>query len=357
MLRTLFFFLKLAVLLAVAVWLAGQPGQVSLVWLGWRVDTSVGILLAAVLVLAVIVALIYRLWRFLVRSPAEIARSRHEKRRRQGYRALTQGMVALAAGDAIEAERQSKKADILLNEPPLTLLLAAQAAQLNGDEAAATRYFEAMLARPETSFLGVRGLLMQAMRGGDDRAALGYAGRALAERPNTPWAAEALLDLQLRAGQWQAAAATLKQARKLKVVDDARAHRIRAVMLTEEARVEATTRATLDRYASLFNARDWDGVRALVSDDCRLDLVSKSQRRGKQVGAYFARYEKEDVALRVGRLEGRLACAAYAKGSAAGADRPAYFILLELEAGLVAAIRDFRYVPYISAEADFEILA
>ena len=28
-----------------------------------------------------------------------------------------------------------------------------------------------------------------------------------------------------------------------------------------------------------------------------LDLVSKSQRRGKQVGTYFGRYEKEDVAL------------------------------------------------------------
>ena len=118
----------------------------------------------------------------------------------------------------------------------------------------------------------------------------------------------------------------------------------------EEAEVAATTRATLNRYASLFNARDWDGVRALVSDDCRLDLVSKSQRRGKQVGAYFARYEKESVTLRVGRLEGRLAFAAYV----AGADRPAYFILLELEAGRVMAIRDFRYVPYIAAEADFE---
>ena len=256
MLRTLFFFLKLAILLAVAVWLAGRPGQVSLVWLGYRVDTSVGILLAAVLVLAVIVALIYRLWRFLVRSPAEIARSRREKQRRQGYRALTQGMVAVAAGDAIEAERQSRKADLLLNEPPLTLLLAAQAAQLNGDEAAATRYFEAMLARPETSFLGIRGLLMQAMRGGDDRAALGYAGRALAERPNTPWAAEALLDLQLRAGQWQAAAATLKQARKLKVVDDAKAHRIRAVMLTEEARVEAGEAAPHDAPPRALAALD-----------------------------------------------------------------------------------------------------
>jgi RNA polymerase sigma-70 factor (ECF subfamily) len=117
----------------------------------------------------------------------------------------------------------------------------------------------------------------------------------------------------------------------------------------EEAEVAATTRATLDRYASLFNARDWDGVRALVSDDCRLDLVSKSQRRGKQVGAYFARYEKENVALRVGCLEGGLAFGAYV----AGADRPAYFILLELEAGRVNAIRDFRYVPYIAAEADY----
>jgi RNA polymerase sigma factor (sigma-70 family) len=119
----------------------------------------------------------------------------------------------------------------------------------------------------------------------------------------------------------------------------------------EEAEVAATTRAALDRYASLFNARDWDGVRALVSDDCRLDLVSRSQRRGKQVGAYFARYEKEDVTLRVGRLDGRLAFAAYV----AGADRPAYFILLELEAGRVKSIRDFRYVPYIAAEADFEV--
>jgi RNA polymerase sigma factor (sigma-70 family) len=114
----------------------------------------------------------------------------------------------------------------------------------------------------------------------------------------------------------------------------------------------ATTRAELDRYASLFNARDWDGVRALVSDDCRLDLVSKSQRRGKQVGAYFARYEKADVTLRVVRLEERLAFAAYLAGSA----KPAYFILVEFEAERVQAIRDFRYVPYIVAEADFEIL-
>jgi RNA polymerase sigma factor (sigma-70 family) len=121
----------------------------------------------------------------------------------------------------------------------------------------------------------------------------------------------------------------------------------------EDGDVPASTRSQLDRYASLFNARDWDGVRALVSDDCRLDLVSKSQRRGKQVGMYFARYEKENVTLRVARLEGGLALAAYAAGGSA--EKPAYFILLEVEAGRVTSIRDFRYVPYIAVEAELEI--
>ena len=120
----------------------------------------------------------------------------------------------------------------------------------------------------------------------------------------------------------------------------------------EETEAAATGRAELERYASLFNARDWDGVRALVSDDCRLDLVSKSQRRGKQVGMYFGRYEKEDVALRVVRLEGRLAFAAYI----GGAGEPAYFILLGFAGGRVTSIRDFRYVPYIAAEAEFELV-
>ena len=111
---------------------------------------------------------------------------------------------------------------------------------------------------------------------------------------------------------------------------------------------ESEDRARLHRYAALFNARDWDGVRALIGDDCRLDLVSKSQRSGKAVGMYFARYEKEDVSLRVVRLEGGPALAAYV----AGATRPAYFILLEWQDGKIKAIRDFRYVPYIATDAE-----
>jgi RNA polymerase sigma-70 factor (ECF subfamily) len=118
----------------------------------------------------------------------------------------------------------------------------------------------------------------------------------------------------------------------------------------ESEKPDASVRRDLDRYASLFNARDWDGVRALVGDDCRLDLVSRSQRRGKQVGMYFGNYEKADVALRVVRLEGQLALAAHV----AGAEAPAYFILLDWVDGCVTNIRDYRYVPYIIEDAELE---
>jgi RNA polymerase sigma-70 factor (ECF subfamily) len=116
--------------------------------------------------------------------------------------------------------------------------------------------------------------------------------------------------------------------------------------------VDGELRAKLDLYASLFNRRDWDGVRALVGDECQLDLVSKAARRGKEVGAYFARYEKEDVSLRVARLEGRLVLAAFASGAA----RPSYVILLTWDGTHVRAIRDYRYVAYIVAEAQMDVL-
>ena len=116
----------------------------------------------------------------------------------------------------------------------------------------------------------------------------------------------------------------------------------------EEDPKSESTKRDLERYASLFNARDWDGVRALVGDDCRLDLVSKSQRRGKQVGMYFGNYEKLDVALRVVHIDGRPGLAAYV----AGASEPSYFVLLSFADGKVTSIRDYKYVPYIAAEAD-----
>jgi RNA polymerase sigma-70 factor (ECF subfamily) len=117
-----------------------------------------------------------------------------------------------------------------------------------------------------------------------------------------------------------------------------------------ERGIDDSMRTKLDEYARLFNARDWDGVRALVGEDCELDLVSKSQRHGKAVGMYFSNYEKQNVRLEVRRLEDELVLAAFVDGATA----PAYFILLDWADGCVRAIRDFRYVPYILADATLD---
>jgi HemY protein len=234
--RTLLFLLKLAVVVGLAVWVAERPGTVTLKWLNWELHSTVGVLILAVVVVAVLAATLYRFWRLTLRSPRDYLRRRAQRRRERGYRALTQGMVAVAAGDAEEAKRQARRAAGLLDEPPLTLLLAAQAAQLDGDEEAARGYFTRMIEREETSFLGLRGLLMQAIRGGDEAAALELAERAYKERPETPWVVRTLLDLQIRQGQWRNALGTVGQAQRISLIAPDQAKAQRAVLLVEQSR-------------------------------------------------------------------------------------------------------------------------
>ncbi len=107
----------------VAYLIAKRPGDVSMVWLGYRVDVPMWLVLAALVAVAVIAALLWQFTRFILRSPGRLGQARRDRRRRKAYKALTQGMVAVAAGDAVEAQRQSKLAGTLLNDPPLTLLL------------------------------------------------------------------------------------------------------------------------------------------------------------------------------------------------------------------------------------------
>jgi RNA polymerase sigma-70 factor, ECF subfamily len=110
-------------------------------------------------------------------------------------------------------------------------------------------------------------------------------------------------------------------------------------------------REVMARYVALFNARDWEGVQAMLLEDVRLDLVAKSHRRGKAVGAYFGRYAQETGnVLRLGWIDQRLAIGLF-RGDP---EVLTSVILLEAENGKVAFIRDFRYVQYLAADIVFE---
>jgi HemY protein len=236
MARILTYIVAVALLVAGAVWLADRPGLVTVEWLGWRIEISTGVALILLAVVVVLLVTIIRLWDLIWRAPRRLLHVRAERRRAAGYRALTKGMVAVAAGDAAEAKRQARSAHGLLKDPPLTLLLAAQAAQLNGDDYAARRYFTAMLERSDMRFLGLRGLLNQALARGDDRTALELARRARRERPDAAWPVEALIDLQIRLVEWSGTADTINAAVKQKLIAKPDAKRQLAAVFLEEAR-------------------------------------------------------------------------------------------------------------------------
>ncbi|MSO54358.1 MAG: heme biosynthesis protein HemY [Rhodospirillales bacterium] len=235
MIRLIRFVIVVAILTALAVAVAERPGTAAIDWLGYRLETPIWILLFGLALLALIAGIIARLWYVIGTLPGRMREARVTRRRRRGYVALTQGLVAVAAGDVGEAERNAKKAEGLLDDPPLTMLLSAQAAQLGGDERAAEVFFTAMLGRAETEFLGVRGLLIQAMKRKDRDGAMRLVRRAYRLRPKSEWVAENLLSLQAQAGQWVDAEVTFRDSTSGHTPEGARRHAALLVMRGREA--------------------------------------------------------------------------------------------------------------------------
>jgi HemY protein len=317
-LRTILVVATVGLIIAAAVFVADRPGSVALAWQGWRVDTTVAVLLFGIALVGVIAAALFHLFRKIIGGPHAFMRARRERRRRRGYRALTQGMVAVAAGDPAEAKRFARQADALLAEPPLTLLLSAQAAQLNGDEKAAQKYFTAMLKRPETEFLGLRGLMMQALKQNDEVEALRLARRAKELRPKTPWVLASLFELQARAGKWSEAETTLALAARRSALPDPESRRHRAVMLHEQSRVAQSEKRDRDavRLAAKANGLA-PGMAQSAARYAELLAAGGQQRRARKVieaawrvaphpeltAAYSALFADERPLQRVKRFE------------------------------------------------------
>lgn len=241
MIRVLLFIIGIIAAALAVAWLADQPGSVTITWLGYEIRTSafVGAVVLAAVVTALILA--WALLRFMLTRPAAMASYLRDRRRRQGFDALTQGLLAIGVGDRALAQRYAAVARRNLPNEPLTALLKAQAAQLKGDRASARRAFASMLDRKETELLGLRGLFLEAKRGNDNEAARAIAEQVVRRDPQLAWSVNALFDMQARAGDWENALNTLSLARKHGNIEPDVALRRRAVLLTAEAReLEAT---------------------------------------------------------------------------------------------------------------------
>ncbi|WP_352686977.1 nuclear transport factor 2 family protein [Mesorhizobium sp. M0601] len=117
-------------------------------------------------------------------------------------------------------------------------------------------------------------------------------------------------------------------------------------------RLDADDERRLRRYVDLFNARDFDAVRALIAEDVRLDVVNRVRLRGKaEVSTYFGNYDRiSDWTLSLGVVDGRPAILIRDPQAADGAVRG--FMLVEWRDDQVIQIRDFRYAPWCLVDAE-----
>ncbi|HEV7337313.1 MAG TPA: heme biosynthesis HemY N-terminal domain-containing protein [Bosea sp. (in: a-proteobacteria)] len=253
MVRVLTYLLVIAALAAGAVWLADRPGEVSVLWQGYRIETSVAIAAIGVILLAFLALVVWAVLRFVLGLPSAFSFASRARRRARGFEAVSRGMVAIGAGDPIAAGRHAHDARKFAAEEPLTLLLEAQTAQLSGDRGRAEAAFKAMLDKPETRVLGLRGLFVEARRRGDMAAARAFADEAVRRSPSLAWANDALLDFHTGAGDWQAARTAVERRAALRLADKAEAKRQRAVLLAAEA-LEAKGREPEKALAAALEA-------------------------------------------------------------------------------------------------------
>ena len=141
-------------------------------------------------------------------------------------------------------------------------------------------------------------------------------------------------------------------------VDSVKAHLARGRARLREINAKASQlpevkspSAAVARYAALFNQRDWDGLRALLADDVKLNQSTHPVRVGSaDVGMFFSIYAKIDgVWLAPAWLEGREVIAVFDNRLDT---KPSYFMWLEWRGNEITFIHDYKYVRYVIADAE-----
>ena len=284
MIRAIWTLVKVGLFVALVLWIAERPGTVMIDWMQFKFTIHVGLFLIGVLLTVVLGIIIFTLIKATLDLPDILARRRRTTRRDKGFKALTIGLAAVAAGDAKNASYQAQRARHLLDQDhALSQLLEAQAARLEGREGDAASFFIELMKNKDASFLGVRGLLQSTLDTGDDAGALELAYRALKEQPKQAWILRLIYDLEIRLRHWGKAEKILRRMEKAGAVsvEDANSDRV-AMML---AQADEAGEKGEDGRAYRFLQKAYKRDRSFVPTIVRLGSVLLARGKHKRVAS------------------------------------------------------------------------
>lgn len=226
---------------ALVAWLVSVPGTLTIEALGYTLQPRIGT--AAFLLLAVVAVAVF-IWsivRRILTAPRRLARYAQQQRREQGVEALSDGFIALQAGDAARARLLARDARAKLPANAAAQLLEARADLALGDMTAAREHYRALISNRKTALAALSGLYDQAKTQGRDEAALTFAQKAATIAPATGWASAAVLDDLTRRKAWDSALRLVAEEPAPTREEKAQKRRKQAVLETARARdAEAT---------------------------------------------------------------------------------------------------------------------
>lgn len=216
-------FVKFAIFLALAAvvafgttYIMDTEGQVTIAFGGQERSITplmfvliIIALFVAMLILLKLVGFLVSVLKFVNGDETAISRYFDRNREQKGFDALSDSMIALAAGDGKAAMAKATRAERYLERPELTQLVNAQAAAISGNKDRAQEHFKELLKHERTRFVGVQGLLKQKLNEGDTKTALALAQKAFAINPSHSETIGTLFQLQTDKSDWDGARATL----------------------------------------------------------------------------------------------------------------------------------------------------
>ncbi|MCJ9430603.1 heme biosynthesis protein HemY [Kordiimonas marina] len=284
MIRLVLLFAAILAAAAGAAWLADHPGNVTIDFEAYRIDTSFAALTLFAAGVAALSGLFVWLAGWIRRDMPVFGTNQVIKRQSRGFKILNQSLVALSAGDHKLAQRLVGQAEVLLPPQPMIHLIAAEAATRSGNHAEAAKRYKALEATEDGRLIGLRGLVHEARRTGRENEALQLTRTAFKENRKSPWVLKTLFSLEVSAGNWQAAAEALGKVAKEGLIDAETVSRHKGALAyaeAAEANLKGDHAAARKGYKKALSARA--GFTPAVIALAKLEQADGSARKAEKI--------------------------------------------------------------------------
>lgn len=162
MIRLSYWIILSLLVTAGVAWLISLPGTLTLELLGLRMQPRLGVAVFFVVAAIALIVFVWGLLRRVLGAPYYLARRSRERRKDLAFAALSDGFIALQAGDAAKARLLAREARANLPQNAAAQLLEARADLALGDMHSAREHYRSLITNKKTALAALSGLYDQA---------------------------------------------------------------------------------------------------------------------------------------------------------------------------------------------------